>query len=178
MQTKQRSNSAISHRITGSVIAFAVANVGELQFDTAKASDANNNRARFHGWIQRIHDAAAIERTDDQGRVIPAAELVKMKYHAMNDLITFYEGGGEEWNRRGTRGEQQDASLTIRAVAAVKGMTEEAVRASVKRKAEALNVTAAKVLAILRQDKAVKAKMEEMLPPTDAQQAEEMLAAL
>lgn len=163
MQTKQKSNTIVTTRLEGDRIVFAVAGQGELTFDPAKAAQSNRLHAEIHGWVQRIVDKAAIGVTDKDGNVIPRTERSRMKYHAMNEVITHYESGSEDWSMKGQRVVADD-ELTIRAVMAVKSMSYDDVQASINRQSEALQTKRSAVLAALRGNKAVAEKMAELRP--------------
>lgn len=97
-QEKAKSNSVLTHRIDGSVITFVVKDAGELLFDVLKASAACRAKAEFHGWIQRVSDAAAISRDTKTG--LPATPMAK--FEAMQKLVNHYEAGAAEWRMAGS----------------------------------------------------------------------------
>jgi hypothetical protein len=117
MQTKPKSNSVITHKVEGEVITFAVKDVGELMFDTTKVSEAVGNRAKIHGLIQRVSDAAAMSRAAADGELIPVAELNKRKFEAMRKLVEHYESGTEEWTLRSAGGGGTGEGILIQALA-------------------------------------------------------------
>lgn len=102
----------IKTTVEGNLIHFDVNGNGRLSFDTAKASQANNDYARIHGWRQRIADAAAL----DKGAT--AAD----KRAAMAELVEWYEAGGDEWDRPRSGGGPRpfDVGVVVEALARVK----------------------------------------------------------
>lgn len=126
-----------------------------LVFDTRKASEANNNRARMHGWVQRIADAAALDK----------GASVTEKREAMAKLVEFYEGGGEEWNLTRTAGGGRvfDVGAVVTALARVKfaGDVDRANKAldAVAGKKEISRTDAAKLFAA---DKAIGEEIDRM----------------
>jgi hypothetical protein len=140
MQTKAKSNSIVTSvipegtpmidltvRVPASIL-FQVLNQGEIGFDLTKVSPENHGRALLHGWNQRIPDAAAIGRTDEDGNHIPEAERTRIKAERMNDLCIHYESGTEEWSRRKEGDGTGGRSLTIEGIARAKGIEyEEAI---------------------------------------------------
>lgn len=101
MQTKPKSNSAIVSRVdqeTGELV-FEVIGAGTARFNVGKASVQCRSYAEQHGWIQRISDSAAMSRTDDEGNIIPKADIAKAKLSAMTRLIQHYESGTSDWSR-------------------------------------------------------------------------------
>ncbi len=97
MQTKPKSNSVVTHRrLDDGRLEFTIVGAGKFEFDPARASQANRERAMIHGWLQRITDAAAIPRDKETGAsATPDAKMARMKA-----LAEFYEGGGVEWNMK------------------------------------------------------------------------------
>lgn len=95
-----KSNQVIDTRLDGNVLTFTVKSVGELAFDVTKAHAANRAQAEFHGWIQRISDAAAIGRDPKTG----ASASPQQKFDAMKALVDHYESGVDQWSRVATAG--------------------------------------------------------------------------
>lgn len=161
-QAKPKANSIVTHEVhEDGRITFTVLGVGPLKFNPALVHEANRRRAETHGWIQRIVDAAAIGLTDSEGNIIPREQRNRMKYHAMNDIITHYESGAEEWSRVGGGGGAR--SLTVEAIARVQGVEYEEALERVERHAEAkYGGDTKKALAKLRQSEAVQKAMSEI----------------
>ena len=90
-----KSNSVITHSVTGNVITFNVIGFGALKFDTDKVSNECANHAALHGFVQRISDAAAMSRDPKTGKPATPQE----KYDAMAALVAHYESGTPEWSR-------------------------------------------------------------------------------
>lgn len=100
MQSKPKANSTIvtALDVDGNLV-FNVLGAGVVKFHPEKANPVCRAKAERHGWFQRIADAAAMSRTDEDGKIIPPAELAKAKFDAISRLITHYETGTAEWSR-------------------------------------------------------------------------------
>jgi hypothetical protein len=100
MQTKPKSNSAIVTTVDAEGrLVFEVIGAGVLKFDPKKAAGECRAKAERHGWFQRISDAAAMSRTDDEGNIIPRSDIAKAKLAAMTKVAAHYETGTTEWSR-------------------------------------------------------------------------------
>lgn len=99
MQTKPKANSIITHAIADQTIMFNVKGLGTIALDMTRLHPAIMQKAAIHGLIQRISDAAAMSRTDDEGRIIPEATLNEAKFEAMSALVNHYATGTSEWSR-------------------------------------------------------------------------------
>ena len=141
-------------------IKIVVTGVGELVLDTAKCHPDIIRHAAIHGLTQRIIDAAALERDKTTG----ASATPEDKFAAMKALVDHYNSGSAEWGLR-TRadgGASRESSLTIRALAAVKGKPEAAIREFVDTKAAAMGIKPRELLAKLATNAEVAAKMAEL----------------
>lgn len=101
MQTKQKSNSVITHEVNGRAITFHVIGAGDVTLDMDQVNDAVYQRAALHGMIQRLSDAAAIPRNPETGQPASPEE----KRAAIAALADHYASGTVEWNRKRTGGE-------------------------------------------------------------------------
>lgn len=102
---KRKSNSVVTHQqLANGLLQFEVLGAGSFTFNPSAAHADCRARAEVHGWVQRISDAAAISRTDKDGGIIPAADLARMKYEAMEALRDHYESGTAEWSRVASAG--------------------------------------------------------------------------
>lgn len=181
MQTKPKSNSVITHSIReDGVIVFSVVGIGDLEFNPTAASVECNRHAALHGWIQRISDGAAMERTDKEGNIIPSETLTRMKYHRMNELITYYELGATEWKRTKEGDGSGVRSLTVEAIAAVKSVDYDRALEMVETHAEMhFKGDTKKALAFFRKSPKVQAAMAAIKDSrVKAPSAEEADAAL
>ncbi len=184
MQTKPKANSIITSRFDTdrNTIIFTVKDQGDVELDLSKVHEDNMRQAAIHGWNQRIPDAAAIGRTDKDGRIIPEAERTRIKFERMNELCRHYESGTDRWNRTAEGDGSGGRALTIEAIARVQGIAyAEAVR-RVEALAEHKHGGDTKAaLAVLRKAGAIQAAMAEIRaerePKTDLN-AEEMLSEL
>lgn len=104
------------------VLRFKVLDQGDVDLDLPKVSKENVAYAVIHGFGQRIPDAAAIGTTDKDGMVIPKAERTRIKFEKMNEVCVHYESGTAEWDRRAESGGGGSRSLTLEAIAKVKGV--------------------------------------------------------
>jgi hypothetical protein len=82
----------INTEVKGTIITFAVAGAGTLTLDMDETSAGVQERAMFHGMIQRIADAATGEK-DAAG-----------KFAAMKALVDHYATGTEDWSPTRTGG--------------------------------------------------------------------------
>lgn len=101
MQTKQKSNSVITHEVLGDVITFHVIGAGDVTLNMQALDPALARRAAIHGMIQRLSDAAAIPRNPETGQPASPEE----KRAAIAALADHYASGTTEWNRKRAGGE-------------------------------------------------------------------------
>lgn len=148
--------------LTARTVTFNIAD-GQppLVFDMGKAHPDMIARAALVGFAQvRIVDAAAVERQDDDGNVRPEAEMLRLKRERMAALIAHIESGTAEWGRKAS-GNGGGKSLTIEAIARVKGIGYDDAKAMVARHAEAkYDGDTRKALAALRGGQQVQTAME------------------
>ena len=112
-----KSNSVINTQVNESIrtIEFSVVGAGSVTLHLERVSQANLDRATFHGFKQRISDAAALSRDETSGKPASPGE----KLAAMRELVEFYESGSADWSRRRTPGQSQ-IGLLWRAVCELK----------------------------------------------------------
>ena len=125
---KMKSNSVIQTSVNESIrtLTFNVIGAGEVTLHLERVAQANLDRATFHGFKQRIADAAALSRDEATGK--PASPDEKLA--AMKELVEWYESGSAEWSRRRAPG-QSDIGLLWRAVCELKpGKDPAAIRES------------------------------------------------
>ena len=102
-------------------VTFHVKGHDSLVLDMAKLHPAIVKRAALAGMAQvRIVDAAAVSAARKDGSIIPEAERIAMKWSNMAELIEHYHTGTDEWSQRAS-GSGGARSLTIEAIARVKG---------------------------------------------------------
>lgn len=110
-------------------VSFEVKGLPTLTLHMEKLHPSIVAQAAMVGMAQvRIVDAAAIGRTDKDGRIIPEAERIQAKWDAMQELIAHYETGTDEWSRRASGDGAARTSLAIEALAEIKGVTVEKAR--------------------------------------------------
>ena len=112
-----KSNSIINVSRNESIreLTFSVVGAGQITLHLERVSQSNLDRATFHGFQQRISDAAALSRDTSSGLSATPAD----KLAAMKELVEFYESGSSEWSRRRQPG-QSDIGLLWRAVCELK----------------------------------------------------------
>ena len=139
-------------------IVFSVRDAGAVTFDYAKAHEDCRAYAEFHGWKQRISDAAALPCDTVTGQPANPAD----KLTAMRALVAYYESGAADWSRAGT-GEGGGRSLTIEAIAKVKGYDYDGAEKMVAAfAAKSYAGDMKKALAFLRTGERVMAAMDEI----------------
>jgi len=161
-------------------VTFNVRGHKPLVLDMDKLHPDIVKRAACVGMAQvRINDAAAIGRTDKEGRIIPDADRTAMKYEAMKRLVEHYMTGTAEWAQRVAKGKGDagQTSLTLRALAMVQGVDVETMRERVEANAEKRGVTVRAYLAKVATSEAVRRKMDELRGPA-AVDADDMLDEL
>lgn len=91
-------------------ITFTAEGAEPIVFHADRASAENRKYAEFHGWKQKLSDAAALEKDAS----------VEDRMGNIRELAEYFEGGEVEWNRRGTGPRPFNVALLIEALAAVK----------------------------------------------------------
>jgi len=177
LNMKPKSNSVVTVQQTeAGLITVTVLGAGIVTFDPSKVHASNRIHAEFHGWKQRLSDAAAMSRDTDSGKPATPGD----KEAAIRELADFYMTGAAEWSRVGTGGGGK--SLTIEAIAAIKGVTYEVAEAEVVKFATAkYEGDTKKALAFLRTGAKVSAAMDEIRKarmPAPKVDADEALAEL
>lgn len=148
MQTKPKSNSVITHAWDqeAGTITIHVVGAGNVVLDLNKVHPDNVTNAAYHGFTQRLSDAAAISRDPATGR--PATPEAKLA--AIQAIADHYMSGALEWKRTGAGGGRAQAGVTLRAIADVRfGGDLASASASVDRMAEKHGLDRRAVLARL-----------------------------
>jgi hypothetical protein len=174
---KPKSNSVVTVQQTeAGEILVQVLGAGVVTFDPTKASEKVRAHAAFHGFKQRLSDAAAMSRDPENGAAATPAD----KMAAIKELADWYMTGTEEWSRVGVGGGGK--SITIEAIAAEKGIEYDAAEAMVEEFAKAkYEGDTKKALAFLRLGSKVAARIDEIrkarmpAPKVDADAALEEL---
>jgi hypothetical protein len=109
----------IETKQSGDSLTFTVAGAGEIILNVADIHPAVMRRAAIHGLTQRIADAAALSRNPDNGQ--PASPADKLA--AMARLVDHYNTGTDQWGLRASGGGGAEGGLTVRALAAVLGVS-------------------------------------------------------
>jgi len=187
MRNKPKSNSVVSTSYADGIWSFGVAGVGTLTLHRDQISPEVLERALVEGMSDRIADKAAKSRDPKTG--IPASPAEKSL--AMQSLIEHYQSGTADWTLTGAGGGGR--SLTVEAIARVKGVNYETAEAFVAQYASAkrrmpdgkemsFGGDTKAALAFLRSGKRVAEAMEEIrrekmpAPKVDADKALEELA--
>lgn len=146
--------------IEAGTVTFQIKGMDDLVFNISKVHPNLVKRAALVGFAQvRIVDSAAIPMTRKDGSIIPEAERIATKRENMEELIEHYESGTELWSRVSEGGGGK--SITVEAIARVKGMTYEEAEAEVAAFAEKkYEGDTKKALAFLRQGARVMAAMD------------------
>lgn len=116
---KKRSNSVISVAIDGEDMIFRVLGQPDLILKTGNANSQLRERAMFHGFKQRVSDAAAIPADPTTGRPASASE----KWEAMKQIVDHLNSGASEWNVKRAEGGRDTSGLVMHALANLKGKT-------------------------------------------------------
>lgn len=138
--------------VESGTVTFEVRGFAPLTLDMERLHPEIVKRAALVGMAQvRIVDAAAIGMEDDDGNIMPEADRIALKRDRMAALIEHYHSGTSEWSRKGT-GEGGGRSITVEAIARVKGVDYDTAKSMVARHAEAVcGGDTKKALANLRQ---------------------------
>lgn len=146
--------------VEAGTVTFQVKGHNDIILDIAKLHPDIVKRAALAGMAQvRIVDAAAVGMTDEDDNIIPEAMRIQLKYSRMEELVNHYHTGTSEWSRKGTGG-GGFGSITIEAIARVKGTEYAEAEAMVKKYAEAkFGGDNKKALAFFRDSKTVREAM-------------------
>lgn len=110
MQKSAKRNSIVTHEVRedGQVIVIKVKGADEVVFDRRKASRECDSHAAVHGWIQRLSDAAALDK----------GSTAEQKHAAIQALADYYASGTTEWKRKAVGGgaARFDTGLAIQAM--------------------------------------------------------------
>lgn len=157
--------------LTKRTITFTVPGVTQpLILDMEKVSEACKTYAGYHGFGQRIGDAAALERSTRGGKSATAQE----KWNAMSALVEHYNSGAEAWSPKRADSIGSDEVLLARALSVVKpDKSPEAIRSYVA------GLSKAQRVALMTQNSEVKAAVE-MIQGEEVKDinTEELLAGL
>ncbi len=107
-----KSNSIMECAIIGNEIVWTFKDGPKLHFDVAKASDDLCKEAVYHGFKQKIADAAAISRNPETGK---SATIVEKRAAMASVIQRLYTGA---WNEPRESG--GDGGLLLRALMALK----------------------------------------------------------
>src|SRR5258708_13605633 len=132
MQSKAKTNSVITTSLDekGNPTWQVLGVEKPITLHLGKVAQSMRARAEVHGWFQRGSDGAALSRDQVTGKPASAQD----KYEAIAELVAHYETGTEQWAMRSAGG--GGTSITLQAVARVRGCTYEEAEASVARYAE------------------------------------------
>ena len=107
----------------GNLLVFTFKDLAPITFDAAKA-EQHAERAKMHGFEQRIRDNAAIAKSEKNNFTVTE----QMRRDAVLEMVTHLESGGVEWNMKA--GARAPVLNQIWAqLAAKRGVTYEAVAA-------------------------------------------------
>jgi hypothetical protein len=169
---KKRANSVVSVTREGDLIHVDVLGQPRLTVDTKKVSRENREYAAFHGFKQRLVDAAAIA-VDEFGKTATPAE----KYAAVAKIAEHLNSGTPDWNM--TKGEGgQVGGVTIKAVAAIQGVEVDVMRERIDELAEKKGLTSKAILAQLAKSPDVIRKIAELRAAASPVDADDLMAEL
>lgn len=142
-----------------STVTMRVRGKPDIVLDMTKLHPSIIRRAACAGMAQvRIVDAAAVPAADKDGNIIPAEERLTLKHERMAALVAHYMTGTDQWSRVSEGGGGK--SITVEAIARVKGWTYEQAEAEVEKMADKNHGgDTKKALAFLRGGKAVSEAM-------------------
>lgn len=122
MATERKSIISAKWDTDGNTITFGVAGIGEIVLDLDKAK-ATGEQAKFHGYEQKVRDAAAIPRDTKTGLSASPQE----KFDAMEGVVeSLHEG---VWNVKGTTIRALNRPALFQAVAEVRSVDVQVVEA-------------------------------------------------
>jgi hypothetical protein len=104
----------ISAALNGSVITFTVGDAGSFDFDMASVPGEIAARARLHGFVQKISDAAAMPKSELTGN---AKKDAATKLEAMKSVAERLVGPDANWSKRSGDGTGPVTGLIRRAFA-------------------------------------------------------------
>jgi hypothetical protein len=120
---KKRANSVVSVAINGGSMVFSVLGMPDLILNTEKLHSDIRERAMFHGFKQRVSDAAAIPADMQTGKPASPSE----KWEAMKAIVDHLNSGASEWNIKRAEGGFGGVGIVLQAVANLKKTTVEAL---------------------------------------------------
>ena len=153
-----RANGVIETVVGGNSLTFKVVGQPDLVLDLTKVDSTMLDYAALHGFKQRVSDAAAIPADELTGKPASPSE----KWAAMKVLVDHYNSGASEWRVAGTGEGRESGGVTLRAVAAVQGVSVEDMRERVNELAERKGLTTKAIYAQLAKSPDVIRKIAEM----------------
>jgi hypothetical protein len=135
-------------------ITFTVPGITDsLVLNLDSVSESCRTYAAYHGFGQRIGDAAAIERALNGGKTASP----QAKWDAMNALVSHYNSGAEGWSPKASDRIGSDELLLARALSALRpDKPSERIREYVA------GMTKAQRTALMTQDAGVRAEVEKL----------------
>lgn len=86
--------------INGTIIQFTFDGLEPVTFDPAKAAPAMRSHAEMHGWLARIGDKAAIQKSADNNYTVTE----EMRRNAVLEMVAHYESGIQQWELKTAKG--------------------------------------------------------------------------
>ena len=124
--TKKRANAVVEVEQAGDLMSFTVEGEGEAVLDLTRVSAVSRTRAMWHGFKQRVSDAAAIQCDPQTGKPASPAE----KFAALAAVVEHLNSGSEDWNLKRAAGER--TGNVLQAFANVYGFTIEKARTTME----------------------------------------------
>lgn len=130
MATQERKSiiSAVWDQAAG-VITFGVAGIGTMVLDLAKAN-ATSEQAMYHGYEQKVRDAAAIPRDTKTG----ASATPQEKFDAMERVVEALHTG--VWNVKASQVVALNRAALFEAIAEVRNVASETVEQRFRERAD------------------------------------------
>lgn len=108
-----RKNALISVAYDNGVLTFTVGNAGSFGIDTNALAADISEKARIHGLVQKVSDAAAMPKSEFKGK--SADEIATMKFNAMKSVRDNLTGDDPQWSKRRGDGTGPVAGIIYRA---------------------------------------------------------------
>ena len=165
MASERKSIISAAWDMASNSITFSVLNTGSVLLDVVKCGEEMARKAAFHGYEQKVRDAAAMSRDVKTGRSATPAE----KLTAMRQVVENLHAG--LWNVRAAAKAALNRACLFAAIAAVRGVSPELVASKMAAKEDS-------VLQTFLTHRDIAAEYSRLTAPSDSSKADEMLAEL
>src|SRR5437879_5011816 len=79
-------------------LTFTVGNAGSFTLNPAELAETIQDHARVHGLVQKISDAAAMPKSELEGK--SDDDIATMKFNAMKSVADRLSGENPDWSKR------------------------------------------------------------------------------